>query len=177
MYDLSNVLETKEVSSNQVIIKVNAKDPLTVAKYPFLDSEMAYITVTRGNEHVFTVIKENGKTWSFHFGKSGHTLISESTEILKRNVMQFIKDNDIAIDYSGEKPIKAKVYYNSNYRKWQLSVDTVKGCFNHWSDTAKNFEEALDSFKGFVTSPNWNERKAVTGITVWDATEPKFTLK
>ena len=177
MYDLSKVLEIKEISKKQVIIKVNAKDPLTVARYPFLNSEMAYITVTRGDEHVFTVTKENGKTWSFHFGKSGYTLIDESTETLKRNVMQFIKDNDIAIKYSEGTPTKATVYYNSNLRKWQLSVDTTTGCFIHWSDTAKNLDEALESFKGFVTSPNWNERKAVTGITIWDATEPNFTLK
>lgn len=177
MYDLSKVLEIKEISKKQVIIKVNAKDPLTVARYPFLNSEMAYITVTRGDEQVFTVTKENGKTWSFHFGKSGQTLIGESTETLKRNVMQFIKDNDIAIKYSEGTPTKATVYYNSNLRKWQLSIDTTTGCFIHWSDTAKNLDEALESFKGFVTSPNWNERKAVTGITIWDAMEPKFTLK
>ncbi len=91
--------------------------------------------------------------------------------------MQFIKDNDIAIEYSEGTPTKATVFYNSNHRKWYLSVDTTIGCFIHSSDTAKNLDEALESFKGFVTSSNWNERKAVTGITIWDAIEPKFTLK
>jgi len=95
---MENVLELQEVTSEQVIIKVNANDPLTVAKNPWVSSDEAYYTITRGREHIFTVIKKDGKTWSFHWGYSGYTLIAESVEQKKSKVLQFIRNNGIDIE-------------------------------------------------------------------------------
>ena len=174
---IDDVLEIKSIDTKQVVVKVNADDALTVALHPYLSSDMAYITVTRGKNHVFTVIDKKGKTWSFSFGESGYTLIGDSTSMLKNEVLDFIRENHIAIDYDGGTPTKATVYYNDNYHLWQLSVETTKGRFYFWSHNAKDFVSAVEDFKPMVEVQHWQERRAVTGITVWDAVNPKFTLK
>ena len=178
MYDLSKVFKIEEVTSKQVIVEVSAKDPLTVARYPFLDSQMKYITVTRGDNHICTVIKEDGTTWSWEFGSRGHTLISDSVFEPQKNLLEFIKSNDIAIEYAGGSPKSARIFYNSNYSKWQLTIDIQEGgVFFDWADSADSIETAIEAFKGFVTSDDWSPRTATTGIRVWDAVNPTFTLK
>lgn len=62
--------------------------------------EDAYYTVTRGSEHIFTIVKTNGKTLSFHFGESGHTLISKPLEALKERVLAFLEEKQVFIDLS-----------------------------------------------------------------------------
>lgn len=176
MNNLNNVLSIQEYDEEQVVVKVNANDSLTVAKYPFLSGDMAYITVTRGDDHIFTVIKKDGKTWSFEFGSKGHTLIGESTERLKKEVLQFIKENDIILGRIKGEPREATVYYNSNFKKWQLTIETTKGRFYFHSDTAKDYDSAIKDFERFIKA-DWNKGIAVTGIDVWKAQNPVFTLK
>ena len=181
MYDMKNVFKIEEATNNQVIVEVSAKDPLTVARYPFLDSRMKYITVTRGNNHICTVIDEDGTTWNWHFGDHGHTLISDSVLELQKNLLQFIESHDIAIEYAGGSPKSARIFYNPNYSKWQLTIDVQggqKSDFHVWATSANSIETAIEAFKGFVTSDDWSPRTtAVTGVRVWDAVNPKFTLK
>lgn len=45
-----NVLELVARQPDKVVLKVNAADPLTVALNPEFSSDMAYITVTRGEK-------------------------------------------------------------------------------------------------------------------------------
>ena len=111
----NDVFEIEEFDDQQVIVKVNAKDALAVARHPYVSSDMAYITVSRGVDHIFTVVKSDGKTFSFSFGASGYTLISEALEALKKAVLDFISRNGINIEYHGGKPFGADIYYNSNY--------------------------------------------------------------
>lgn len=94
---INEVLSIEEVTKEQVIVKVNADTPLKVAKFPFLSGDMAYITITRGSEHIFTVIKHDGKTWDFHWGSTGYTLISEGIKRLKDEVVKFIEDKNIIV--------------------------------------------------------------------------------
>lgn len=90
-YDLSKVMEIVDRNSDRVVIKVNADDPLTIAMYPFIPGNTAYITVTLGEKHVLTVIKKDNSTFSFHWGIGGYTLISESLEQLRKEVVKFLK--------------------------------------------------------------------------------------
>lgn len=96
---MENVLELQEVTNEQVIVKVNANDPLTVAKNPWVSSDEAYYTITRGKNHMFTVVKKDGKTWSFRWGYDGYTLIADSVEQMRIKVVQFIRDNGIDIEH------------------------------------------------------------------------------
>lgn len=175
--DKNSVLEIFEVTKEQIIIKVNADDPLTVARHPYLNSNMAYITLTRGRKHIFTVINKDGSTWDFYFGEGGHTIIGEATEKLKRSVLEFINDNNIPIEYCGGTPVAATVYYNKNYQKWQLTVETTKKDFHFWADKATDMKSAMKVFGTMVKAKEWKHDIAVTGIDVWRAHEPRFTLR
>jgi hypothetical protein len=170
MYDLNKVFKLAEIDDEQVIIKVNAKDSLTVARYPFLSSDYDYITVTRGGNHILTVIKSDGKTFSFHWGTSGYTLISEDFELLRKQVCQFIHDNYIMLELKGKpESKKVNIYYNANYKKWQLSCNA-----NFWSDKATDLESAIKDFSNIVTADEWKNEKAITGIDIWTAVNPVF---
>lgn len=160
---LSKVLSIQEVDYNQVIVKVDAKDPLTVAKYPFLSSDYAYITVTRGKEHIFTVVHEDATTFDFHFGSSGHTLISEGLEELKNQVMGFIADNGIFMEYDGEKPIdKATIYFNNNFNQWQLTLYDKNDYYvaSVRTDKATDLESAKEIFSDFIKTDSWEKTKS-----------------
>ena len=174
--NINDVLSIQEYDEEQVIVKVNADDPLTIAKFPFLSSDMAYITITRGKEHIFTIIKKDGTTWSFHWGRSGYTLIGESTERLKKEVVAFVENNKIILERTKGNPIKAKIYFNPNFRKWQLKIETTKSDFNYWSNIATDIESAIKDFSSFVTA-TWKKGIAQTGIDIWEANDPVFTLK
>ena len=80
-----------------VVVEPLAKSDLEVAMNPEFASDDAYYTVTKGKSHVFTVVKEGGTTWSFSVGEGGATLVAESVTRLKKRVLAFILDSNIAI--------------------------------------------------------------------------------
>ena len=51
---LKEIFEIVSNNSEQVVLKVNADDPLTVAMNPYVSGEYAYVTVTKGTEHILT---------------------------------------------------------------------------------------------------------------------------
>lgn len=172
--NLEKVFQLVQVTPSQIILKVTADDPLTVALYPFVSSDMAYITVTRGDEHTLTVTKKDGKTWSFHWGNSGYTLISENGERLKKAVIEYIQDyQHILLGWVDCKINEATIYYNNNFRKWQLTLEGrnngkyVKAYW--WSDTAHDMEEMATEVIPFIKAKGWAYKQAVTGIDTWKA--------
>ena len=175
---MDKIFELEEYDDKQVIVKVNAKDTLAVAKHPYVSSDIAYITVTRGTDHIFTVIKSDGKTFSFSFGSSGYTLISKDLEALEKAVLDFISKNGINIYYHGGKPSNADIFYNKNFEKWQLTIYVVASApVYFWSDTATDIDSAIEAFKPYVTAEKWEKTKAMTGIDVWKAKKAEFYLK
>ena len=173
--NLKKIFSIKEVDNNQVIVKVKANNPLTVARFPFVNSDMAYITITRGENHIVTIIKKNGSTFDFSFGISGKTCICDSLELLKENLLHFIKQNDIIIDYAGGKITRAEIYYNNSsyYKKWQLNTNK----FNYWSDTATNAEEMIEECKKFINAKKWEKIENSNVGYVFEARDFKVTLK
>lgn len=65
------VFELVSRTDKQAVVKVNADDPLTVAMHPYVNSNMAYITLT------FTYT-------------GGHTLVSGNVDMLRRKVFEFL---------------------------------------------------------------------------------------
>ena len=184
-YNLNEIFKFVSADEDKVIIEVVADSPLKVAMFPFVSSEYNYITVTRGRNHILTVIKKDGKTFSFDFGDNGHTLISDSLEELKKQVLRFISDSGILIEWNGWVINKVCIYYNSNYNKWQLTLEGKRksnygfgrcDAF-YWSYTARNVDEMIKECMKFVTAKSWEHRKAVTGIDVWDAVCPQFNFR
>ena len=162
------VLELVSVDNEKVVIKINAKDPLTVAMNPEFSSNMAYITVTRGEKHIMTVIREDGSSWSFHWGRGGHTLISESVEAMKNKVVDFIRENGIVFGLT-HKPSEATIYYNNNYRSWQLTLRHGGESDYIWYKDAHNECDMMAYAKKFLNPSCWQKEVAQTGIDVWRA--------
>lgn len=171
--NLENIFYLKHIDDEKIIIQVLADDTFKVAMFPFVSSDWEYITVTRGSNHILTVIKKDGTTFDFYWGFNGHTLISESLEVLKKKVLEFINESNILIEYNGGELKSARIYYNSNYKKWQL---TINNGVHYWSDTAKSLSDMIEDCERFVIANNWKERIAPTGITVWDAEDMVFVF-
>lgn len=171
--NLENIFYLKHIDDEKIIIQVLADDTFKVAMFPFVSSNWEYITVTRGKNHTLTVIKKDGTTFGFHWGFNGHTLIDDSLESLKKNVLKFINESNILLEYNGGKNESAKIYYNSNYKKWQL---TINDDVHYWSDTAQSLPEMKEDCERFVLANNWVHRRAVTGIDVWDAEDIVFVF-
>jgi len=177
--NLDKIFSIEEADENQIIIKVNAKDALTVAKFPFVESTYAYITVTRGDEHVLTVIYENGQTFSFHWGTSGYTLIGESLENLREAVTQFIEDSNYLLDLACFKdPYDCTIYPRpEDSTLWQLSLDYFGYPDARLLRRAKNLKDAVAKFSPFVTAKSWDKTTAATGITIYKPVDPEYHLR
>ena len=168
---MADVFELYHRDSEKVVLKVNANDPLTVALHPYVSSDMEYITVTRGNKHTLTVVKKDGKTFSFNWGEGGYTLISENLETLKRKVISFIEnDNHILLEWDDSQPVEATIFYNHNYKLWQL---TLRGrgrlCAHWWSKDATSWEDMATEVIPYVHACGWEHYIATTGIDCWGA--------
>lgn len=185
-YNLNEIFSIVSVDEDKVVLEVLADTPLEVAMFPFVSASYNYITVTRGRKHILTVIKKDGHTFSFEFGDGGHTLISDSLEELKKYVLKFIEDNNILIEWNGQDIISTKIFYNSNYGKWQLTLEGKRKSnygfgstdVHFWSTTAKSVEDMIkECYVRFVRSDSWECSTAVTGINVWTAKNPKYIFK
>lgn len=93
-----DVFELVENNDNLVVLKVKADDNLTIALNPYVNATYDYISVTKGKDHILTIIKKDGTSFSFHWGYGGYTLISEDLELLRKRVVEFIKLNGISLD-------------------------------------------------------------------------------
>ena len=162
------VLELVSVDNEKVVIKINAKDPLTVAMNPEFSSNMAYITVTRGEKHIMTIIREDGTTWSFHWGGGSSTLISDSVAAMRNKVVDFIRENGIVFGLTN-KPSEATIYYNNNYKSWQLTLRHGSESDYIWYKDAHNEYDMMAYAKKFLNPICWQKRVAQTGIDVWRA--------
>jgi len=171
--NLEKVFTLVEATPGQVIIKVLAEDPLTIARFPFVDSTMAYITVTRGENHILTVTRKDGKTYSFNWGSNGHTLISDSLEELRKAVVEYIEDYmHILLEQTNWQTKEATIYFNKYFDKWQLTLEgkgSGRQCAHWWSKTAKSYEEMAAEVIPYVKARGWEPKIAATGIQTWKA--------
>ena len=166
--------EVYERTPKQVIIRVLAKDSLTVAKYPYVSAEWDYITVTRGTEHILTVIKQNGSKFDFHWGERGYTLISDGLQELKKAVIAFLEqDQHILLDWDDGRVNEASICYNRNFTAWQLTLRgnrdgrQIRAIVRDKS--AKSIEDMISFAKNYVKVKDWKHGIAQTGIDIWEA--------
>lgn len=156
-----------EEQYDKVILKIDVNDTLTVAKHPYVNLTMDYITVTRGEDKILTIIYKDGTTFSFHWGHHGYTLISENMEMLREKVVSFIEnDCHILLDMKKDKIYKAVLFYNPNYKSWQL---TVNGRAYIWFKNATCLDDAMEFAENYVEVVDWKKTIAPTGRDVWEA--------
>lgn len=172
-----SIFTLEETDNEVIVLKVNCNSPLEAARNPYVDMNTEYVSLTRGEDHILNVVCSDGSAWNFHFGKSGYTLISENNKLLKDKVLSYLHDRHILIDYTGEKFRSAAIFYNDNYDKWVLRLDTAGGKgIGYESNTAVSAEEMIEECKVFVEADKWNLGKAQTGIDIWSADNPVFKV-
>ena len=167
------IFELVKYDNQKAILEVKEVSNLTIAEFPFISSKMDYITVTRGRNHVMTVINRDGSTWSVNWGENGCTMCSDSVNALKWAVVDFFQKDcgillDLTVDNSQIK--EATVYYNSNFRKWQLNLRV--GPYqsqNIWFDDCKDENDAIIKAGKYIGCRSWSYRRAQTGIDTWVA--------
>lgn len=93
---MNEVFKLASRSSDTVVLEVITDDLLTVAQNPYIDGTYKYISVIKKSswhglyDYTLTVIHKDGKSFSFDWGASGHTLVSNRLEILHKKVVSFI---------------------------------------------------------------------------------------
>ena len=168
---MSNVLKLVEATNELVIVEVNPDlTPLEKARAPWAPNAR-YVSVTRGRNHTMTFIKEDSSSWSINWGYTGSTMISDSLRETRDRVVNFIEQEcGIPLDLTSDKIVAATVYFNSNFRKWQINLTDSKGnSGNVWfADTDLNNMLNEHAVK-YVGTCAWEEAIAPTGITIWKA--------
>ena len=171
------IFTLEEVNKDLIVIKVNCDNNLTAAKNPPIDMTYDYISITRGKDHIFDVIRKDGTSFNFHFGDSGRTCIDKSTELLKNKVLSFLEEKNILIGYEHQPLVKATIYYNRSYDKWQLTMEgKSRASVCCWSKTATCADDLIKECKPLVEAQKWEKGKAQTGIEIWSAVSPKFNI-
>ena len=131
-------------TEDMAILKVVAKTPLEIAMHPYLSSNYEYITITKGCNHIFTIVKEDGTTFSFHYGFSGCTSISDELIVLRNKVHDTLEEYGVIIDVQTmELPYKMDIFYDTYGRSWNATLyfQDDLGKEDFLSSKAKNEEE------------------------------------
>ena len=171
------IFSIEDIDSDIIVLKVNCNSTLDAAKHPYVNMNDDYISLTRGKDHLMSIIHKDGSSINFHFGRSGHTIIGKDLEMLESKVLDFLHENNILIGYQHEPLCAANVFYNSNYKQWELTLEMTKGDnVYYFSNTAKNADEMIEECKPFVEADGWNFGKAQTGIDIWRAENPTFNI-
>ena len=164
-----------ENTDEMVILKNEVKRPIDVAKNPWLSADDEYVTITKGRDHVLTLVKTDGKTISISFGGRGCTLISDSFRRLKEKAIEAAHVFGVLLEIpTTRKPDNVCIFYNDSYKKWQ-AVLTVNGFNireNVWFTDAINRNDTLelveDCFE--IKFKEFTYKRAQTGIDTWETT-------
>ena len=106
-----------------IVVKVKDVNNLTIAKNPFINAQMDYLSITRGEHKVLTVIHKDGSTFSFGWGGGSHTIVSDELIQLKQSIEDFIeKQCLIPLEWDDGEISDSSVYYNSNFNCWMFRL-------------------------------------------------------
>lgn len=129
-----NMLQLIENNERLIVVKHLCKSPLDVAKNPEFAMDHAYYSITKGESHVFTVVKQDGTKWSFTFGGEATTMVDASTIMLKDRVLAFLNDvnvpiiskiNSICIDRINGR-VRLILRKNTGYETQSMQFDTTE---------------------------------------------------
>ena len=169
---MDKMIELVSDSEKLAVFKHLCKTPLDVALNPEFALDHAYYTITKGPSHVFTVVKLDGSTWSFEFGRGGATLISQSTSDLRKRVLAFALENSILMDLTSA-PKKAEAWEETDYhgkRSWVAAFEDSSG-----ERQIIRGNPSLEEAKALVEkitgkNPKWGTHESqTTGNVFWTA--------
>lgn len=140
-----------------------------------IKTDLEYIEVTRGKNHICKLIFADGHTSSFHWGDSGYTLISEDLKRLKNQVVSFIEDDcHILLDIDTmDAPDGLEIYYNEYFNAWQLDFEYGNKEAKYWCnknvDSWEKASKVAGEFFDKFRHCDFKKTIAETGIDVWVA--------
>lgn len=149
------------LSHNEDQVKVKVTSPA--------DFLYKTVWVTRGEDHRMTIEMRDNRTFSFGWGASGFTLISEDLQKFKKAVLAFIQSKNILIELDKPTVSSAKILFNPGYNRWQLSLN---GRLCYLSDTATGAKDdsiMIDEVKRFISVKSWSLKRAPNGLGYWQA--------
>lgn len=90
LYDLVELLENNEEC---VVLKVKDNSQLKLICLGYFSGNETMFRLTKGENHTCTVFRDNGKSFSWKWGISGFTLVSDSTRKCGKLIQQCITDD------------------------------------------------------------------------------------
>jgi hypothetical protein len=97
-HEAEQVFTIVKDTEDLIVLGIKDLDPLGIAMHPYLSSDYRYISVTKGHDHTLSVIRKDGTKFSFSWGFSGFTLISQALKNLQSAVIAFIRDSAVRMD-------------------------------------------------------------------------------
>ena len=77
--------------NEKIIFKVKNLTNLDIAKHPYLNNKMEYITYYFTNENLLNIVNKDGSSWSVSRG----TLCAKSVDLLRSKVIEQIRNLNI----------------------------------------------------------------------------------
>lgn len=157
MYDLEDVFSIYDVDENQIIIRVDCKNALKVATYPFLKIEWEYITITRGRGNIVKVVNKDGSSFMFKLEEPDTAELKE----LREQLLIFIREQFILLQYTGYNVRRASIFRNK-YDDFWIEIGSVEWKCRY----ANTIEEAIQEAKNWgLTADRWDqETEEVTNV-------------
>lgn len=138
-------------SFDQIVLQNTAKTVDDAALFPYINIDIDFISITKGENHVCNIIKDNGKCITFCWGHDGYTIISSSLESLKQKACEFITSQGIALSVKTTmQPCRAVIRYNNFVKCWQATLFfpyNVVGEEHYFNNSVSNQTEMLDLIK------------------------------
>ena len=106
MCGLSDLVKVMENNMECGVLKVKDDMQLSLIFLGCFDGNETMFRLTKGDNHTCTVFLADGRTYSWYWGKSGSTLVSDSTQ-KKGDMIQTCIADDFNI-YIGENILKRK---------------------------------------------------------------------
>lgn len=164
----NGIFNLMEVTRDLVVIKIADLTNYQIATHPYVNGEMDYISVTRGINHIMTIVNKNGKTWSVDWGRDKFTACSSNVEKLRKEVVNFLeKDCYIALDahFDLKHSEEINVFYNNNTKCWQMVAKHCKEKQTIFYPEAKSIEEVQEKAEQILRRQLiWTPAHAETGL-------------
>ena len=115
MKKLAELVSIEENTIEKIVLTIQPNSRMELLKLGFTGNEIM-IYLSKGKDHTCRIAYNSGRTTSWNWGESGHTLISNSLKEMQRQIVDCVVDDmDIAIE--GSKAVLAKDCYKTGCEK------------------------------------------------------------
>ena len=167
---MNNILELVHVDESKVVVKFKELSNLEKAMTSWVLPNAEYVTITRGRDHIMTIIRNDGSSWSIEWGDSGCTVMSKSLIESRNRIVDFI-EQECYILLNITKATKATVLYNRHVCSWQITLRDCRGTEEIvWNKDFDNEYDTIELANKIIGKDcAWKKGISQTGINIWEA--------